>query len=157
LTEADFHFCAYPPVLYGCGVNPTDSLRFAGGCPQLGDSITFALDNPLGTQPPGTLARLGWALFPDPSFPCGTLLNNLGMAGGGAPGELLLSVLPPLLPLLKAPDWYAPQVPVTFTLPIVDAAELVGAHLYFQGMFLDLTLGPVPVALTEAYDVMIGL
>ena len=157
LTSASFTFCAHPPVLYGSGVNPPGSIAFVDGCPQLGDTITFALDNPLGTQPPGTSVRMAWSIFPDPNFPAGTLLPGTGMAGPGALGELLLSTAPPILPLLKAPDWFASGTPVMFTLPIVNLVDLVGVFLFFQGVFIDFQgMGIVPVGFTEAYAVQIG-
>ncbi|MEM1213545.1 MAG: hypothetical protein AAGI68_14755, partial [Planctomycetota bacterium] len=56
---------------YGCGLNPPSSLTVVSGQPSVGTSMVFALDNPFGTQAPGSGAAIFVSLAPDPAFPCG--------------------------------------------------------------------------------------
>ena len=75
------------------------------GCclPTLGASVTFGLDNPVGTQAPGSIPFLVFAFAPDPSFPCGTQIPGFGMSAPGAAGELLIDLAPPAA--VGSPRW----------------------------------------------------
>ena len=100
-------------AVYGCGTNPALSMTILSGTPQLGATVQLGLDNPLGTQPVGSFPIVVLALAPAPGFPCGLPVPGFGMAGGGASGELLISLTPPspLFPFLfGAPH----QQPVAF-------------------------------------------
>ena len=89
--------------VYGCGVNPAGSISVAGS-PTLGSTLSFGVDNPFGTQAPGSLPFLYLSLAPSSGYPCGLLLAGYGMAGPGATGELLVS-LTGASALLLGPPW----------------------------------------------------
>jgi len=127
------------PEPYGCGPNPAGSLALVGGAPTPGASVTLAVDNPVGTQAAGSIPLLVPSLAPDPSFPCGTLVPGWSMLSPAAPGELLIDVGPPTLPLLVGAPWTGPGVPVPIEIPIPDDASLTGITLYFQGLLYDPT------------------
>ena len=137
-------------VPYGCGVNPAGSLT-AIGTPSTGGSLTVEVHNPLGTQAPGSIALLTANLAADPAFPCGTLLPGFGMAGGGAPGELLVALGGPSADLGA---WMG--TPVAFDIAIADAPGLVGTSTFLQGAIVDLTPGALaPIGLTEGLELKI--
>lgn len=152
---------AFPTALvpYGCGVNPSDSLQPLSGTPTIGTSLVLGVDNPLGTQAPGSLPFVGVSALPDAAFPCGTLLPGFGMAGGGAAGELLLNTAPPNLvqPLFFNGLWAGPGFPAPVLLLIPSDPALVGASFYAQGLMVDLAPGTsAPFALTEALHLVLG-
>ena len=126
-------------VPFGSGVNPPTSLSILSGSSSIGDTLVFGVDNPLGTQAPGATAILALSLAPDPHFPGGTLLNGYGMAGPGAPGELLVSLAPSdfLSPLLGGIQWMGTGLPAPIPITVPDDASLVGTSLYAQGLLLD--------------------
>ena len=76
---------------YGCGVNPAGSLVLLEGQPVIGTQMKIGLDNPLGTQNPGTTTVLMLTSSPDPAYPCGGLFVGLSLLGpddlGRAPGR----------------------------------------------------------------------
>ena len=43
----------------GCGVNPPTSLRVVSGPPAVGSTLILEIDNPLGTQAPGSELHIG--------------------------------------------------------------------------------------------------
>ena len=142
---------------YGCA-NPKDSLALLGGLPSIGSTLTFGIDNPIGTQGPGSVPLLAIALDPDPGFPCGTLVPGTGMARPGAAGELLLSLAPPNpILLLAGPPWSGPGSPAPISVGIPNNVYLTGIDLYVQGILLDPTaaLG-VDIGLTDALELQIG-
>ena len=55
-------------VPFGCGVNPEGSLTVISGSTNLGSTVIFGIDNPLGTQPAGSSAILYLSFAPDASF-----------------------------------------------------------------------------------------
>ena len=143
---------------YGCGVNPAGSLTAIGGSPALGSALVLGIDNPLGTQAPGSLAVAFLSTAPDPSYPCGTLVAGLGMAPG--PGELLVDVQPPnpVLPLLIGPPWAGPGMPAALPLAIPPIQELALRRFYLQGALIDPSLAMAPrLRLTGALAIEIGL
>ena len=136
---------------YGSGINPAGSLTVTGS-PSIGGTVTFTLANPLGTQSAATIGILGLSLAPDPAFPAGLLLSGFGLAGGGAPGELLIR-----LDFLFVTSSGGP-LPVAFAEPVPANVGLVGVHSYAQGFLVDPTppAGAPAVGFTEAHDLLIG-
>ena len=144
-------------VPYGCGVNPAGSMTVISGVPSIGTTVTLGVDNPLGTQAPGSLPFLALATAPDPAFPCGTLVPGFGMGGGGAPGELLLGVAPPPFLVIAGASWAGPGTPAPIALPIPADATLLGASFYAQGLLLDTSPGAsVSFGLTDAVELQVG-
>ncbi|MCB9891443.1 MAG: hypothetical protein H6833_07340, partial [Planctomycetes bacterium] len=138
---------------YGCGVNPTGSLR-AIGRPSVGSTWTVSVNNPAGSQPSGSVAYLIVGAQPDPNFPCGTSVPGLGMLGG--PGEVLIQLGPTAVVLGMVP-WGGPTRPVQLPLPIPFDHALVGFPVYLQGLILDATPGAsIPFGLTEGLVATVG-
>ncbi|MEM7307267.1 MAG: hypothetical protein AAF682_11385 [Planctomycetota bacterium] len=142
-----------PLVPYGCGVNPAGTIWQFDGQPAINEFLQIAVFNNQGTQGGGA-AWLALGATPPPNYPCGTLVAGWGMAGGGAPGELLVpqqdAVLGPI-------DWDG-VLPVVFQIFLPDEPGLVGTRLYFQGLLRDPDpAAVVPLALTEALDVCVGV
>ena len=139
-------------VPYGCGVNPAGSLT-ATGVPALGTTLDVHLHNPLGTQASGSLAALTGNLIADAAFPCGTVLPGFGMAGGGAPGELLVGLGGPAV---SVGAWTGS--PVSYSIPIANDSGLIGTSVFVQGVILDFTPGAgAPIGLTEALELQVGV
>ena len=152
--------CLIEPIVpvvtdLGCGLNPPGSLSLTAGEPVLGDTVTFALDNPLGTQPGGSLSALMLSFSADPNYPCGTPIPGWGMSGAGANGELLTG-LPGLEPLLVGEAW-APGVPAEVQLGIPDSLVLAGLTLFAQGALWDpMAAFGVEVGLTDGLELTVG-
>jgi hypothetical protein len=140
---------------YGCGSNPPGSLITLSGAPILGSTWTLGVDNPLGTQPAGSVAILVVTPAADRDFPCGTLLPGFGMTAPGTVGELLLD-LDGANTVLGPITWNGMGNHASFAIPIPVATDLVGAEFFLQGAVADLggTSG-IPVGLTEALAVRI--
>ncbi len=140
---------------HGCGGNPPGSLVVTGR-PALGSTVGLAVDNPLGTQAPGALAALAIAFAPHPQQPCGLLVPGYGMAGSGAPGEVLLDLATVGLTLFGGP-WTGPLQPVAFGLPVPADPRLYGLQLFVQGVLLDVQpQAAVPIAVTAAARLVVG-
>jgi len=123
---------------YGSDVNPPRSLTIAAGAAAIGQTLTFALDNPVGTQTSGTHTLLNIALAPDEEFPSGDLLPGWGMAGAGAAGELLLSYSNGNPAAHRAgPDWSGPGTLALIPLAIPADPRLIGLTVYVQGLLYD--------------------
>jgi len=141
-------------VELGCGINPMDSLQVLAGSGAIGTSLTFGIDNPLGSQPAGSTPILFLATAPDPNFPCGTLLNGFGMDGG--PGELLVQINPPPFRTQIGPPWAGQGSPAPVVLNIPPNPALVGFKLYAQARIFDPTPGAlIRQGLTGAYEITI--
>ena len=157
-VDLDLSACPPPAVAsiteYGCGVNPHGSIDLLQGPPKLGRDLILGVDNPLGTQPAGSLSLLILAAAPNPAFPCGTSLAGFGMASPSAPGELL--VRPPWTPVF-GPAWQGAGNPAPFTLPIPALCLFSGVDLYAQGAIFDpaATTG-IDLALGEAVKITFG-
>jgi hypothetical protein len=124
--------------VFGCGSNPPGSLFVAAGQARVGETLTIALDNPLGTQPAGAIGVLALTKFPDPAFPCGSPAYGLSMAGPSVAGELLVDLSPAsLVSLMLTSPWGGAGVPATATYTLPANASLVGAVAYVQGFLLD--------------------
>lgn len=150
---------ALPPRVtkYGCGVNPSGSLEILSGQPRLGQTITVGVDNPLGTQAPGSLSFLSLRFGPDPAFPCGTLLPGWGMDGAGSSGELLTTLAGPGF-LIAGPLWNGPGQPAPIPVRLPADCELAGLQIYSQGLIIDpVAAMGVSIGLTEAAEMRIGL
>jgi len=140
---------------YGCGVNPAGSLTVTDGLPELGRTITYGVDNPLGTQAPGSLVILSFSVTPNANFPCGTVLGNFGMSGG--PGELLISLAKANKIARFTGTWTGSGTPVEFPINIPADVALTGASFYAQGLILDPTVAlGVKFGLTDALESVIG-
>lgn len=143
---------------FGCGASVTGSLFDSGSTPVLGGEVRLSIDNPVGSQTPGSLSYLAISLAPDASFPCGDALPGLGMAPG-TDAELLVDLGPQFLtePCLAGPAWGGPGAPAEFVVPIPDAIGLLGAGVYFQGAIVDVDpASEVLVAVTEGLLMMVG-
>jgi len=153
------NFRFYPPadaVAYGCGVNPANSLVIVSGEPRLGTTLTFGVDNPLGTQGAGSIPVLAISALPWPTFPCGIPIPGTGMGGGA--GELLVRTGPFLLrPTPIGTPWSGPgnPAPVDFNIPFVPS--ILGYSLYVQGVLVDLgaTTGPT-LGLAGAFQITLA-
>lgn len=122
---------------YGC-TNPVQSFAVTGR-PALGTRVTLSVDNPLNTQRPGSLSLFLLAAQPMPGFPCGVAIPGFGMAGNGAPGELLVDVSGPYV-ALGGTAWPGAILPLDVPLDL----GLLGVRLYAQGAILDPF--PAPIA-----------
>ncbi len=137
---------------YGCGINPAGSLSLLSGTPNIGESFTLGVDNPIATQPVGSIAALVLSGAPDPNFPCGTVAPGLGMVGPFGPGEILVSVgAPGSLIILPPQVWTG--TPAGFPISIPATPSLAGAFVYFQGAIVEAT---GQFAITEGAQVQIG-
>ncbi|MEW6072789.1 MAG: hypothetical protein AB1726_09390 [Planctomycetota bacterium] len=150
-----------PPAswsIYGCGGNPAGSLVVLGGMPRPGQSMVLGLDNPLGTMNPGALAFGFFSLAPDAAYPCGTMVPGFGMAGGGAAGELLISVVPPdpALTIVGFP-WGGVGQPAWVNVAIPNDSALLGLQVYGQGLLLDPSRPAYKCGLTEGIELVIGV
>ena len=141
----------------GCGINPPGSFRVLSGAPRLGSTLVLGLDNPLGTQSVGAVPYVFASTAADALHPCGTLRPGLGMAGGGASGELLLDPRKPLFRKVTGAPWQGPGIPAAVSFRIPLSPGLLGSVLYLQGRLLDGTPGAlVPVGLTDGVKLTIG-
>lgn len=136
----------------GCQVNPAGSLTVLAGDGSVGEAVRFGIDNPLGTQSPGSFPALLVSTASIVATPCGPQLPGFGMQSGGAPGELLVELTPPNpLAAIAGPPWLGAGTPSEIDLPIPANPNLVGLELAVQGALLDPTGGSagVFVGLTE--------
>jgi len=140
------------------GGNPPGSLALTAGTPKINTTITMGIDNPLGTQSPGSIPFLGISLGPDPGFEVtgtGTLVPGWGMSGPS--GELLISVASPNpIIVFQGPAWSSAGNPALITFPIPDQIVIVGLKVYCQGVMIDPFASP-HFGLTNGLLVDIGL
>lgn len=140
---------------YGSGINPPGSLSVLSGTGVLGETVVIGVNNPLGTQAPGSIALLFVSFAPAPGFPGGVPLPFFGMSAPGAPSELLLA-LPHAL-LLGPSLWAGPAFPSAFPLPIPVDANLIGFDVFLQGVLVDpLATFGIDIALTDALVMTVG-
>ena len=143
------------PRLYGCGHNPYASMVLISGVPSLGETVTLGLDNPLGTQAPGSAASLLLAASPQAAYPCGFRIPGFGMRGPGVPGELLIGLSGVVT--VPASTWSGPGAPASVAVTIPPAAGIIGASVYTQGVILDLAGAQgVAIGLTDGMQLLIG-
>lgn len=132
---------------YGSGINPPESLVLVGGSGSLGEVLVLGVDNPLGTQPAGSLALLAVSTFPAAGFPAGLPLPGFGMAGPYGPGELLVSLSAPNPILWVGPaSWSGAGQPAPLAVPVPDLPVLLEREIFFQGLLVDPAAG---IAVTE--------
>ena len=131
--------------------NPDQSLTVTGGAPSVGTTITFGVDNPLGTQSAGSSPFLAVSTAPAPETPYGTLLPGFSMLGPGHVGELFLSFAPPNPILVQTgPAWAGPGTPAPISVMIPSDSGLIGQVVHIQGIMVDGTPGAsVPLGLTN--------
>lgn len=139
----------------GCGLNPPGSLTVEAGSGVLGRALVLGIDNPLGTQTPGSATYLLASLAPDGAAPCGTFAFGLSMAGYGTPGELTVSLDDALfLGVWAGGAWEGPGSPSSVLLVPPDDPSLVGTRLDLQGLVIDGSgNGAVVVGATEGLRV----
>jgi plastocyanin len=116
------------------GGNPAGSLDWIQGDARIGRSMTFAVDNVLNPSDGPGFAFLFGAVQSAPGFPGGIPLPGFGMGAPGAPGDLLINLVPPDPFLNLGPSlWNGSGNPVSFVLNIPNNPNLVGVSLFFQG------------------------
>jgi hypothetical protein len=144
---------------FGDTVNSSKSLTDLSGSPRIGMGVDVGIDNPLGTQSPGSLPYHFLSLAPDPAFPAGTLLPDFGMAGPGAAGELLIGLgAGDLVSILAGPPWTGPGVPSSITLDVPNDPSLQGLYVYGQGLLFDPSAAQgVKFGLTGGLQFRLGL
>ena len=118
---------------YGSGVNPADSIEYPGAPPAIGQTLSFLLHDPSGTMVVPATTFFAVSAFPDPGFPAGTLIPNLGLSAPGAAGEFLIGL--PLLDLVVGASWNGAPAPVGVFVP--NDPRLVGLDFYGQGLLRD--------------------
>ncbi len=134
--------------LIGCGVNPAGSLTIDAGLPQPGSAVDLSLHDPLGTLQTPAITALAFSLAPDPLFPCGTLVPDLGLTGSVSPGEFLIGL--PLVSATSGPLWNGS--PAQFGVPIPPSAP-DGMYAFVQGFLLD---PEGRLGATDAVELLIG-
>lgn len=140
---------------YGCGINPAGSLTMRARL-AVGTTNQFLVDNPLATQSPGSLPVLLLGFNAPATFPCGTSVPGWGMAGNGAPGEVLLDTTAGLATLVGTP-WGGAGQPGVVSLILPLSLQLQGARIFAQGGLLDANPASIaPIGLTNALDLRIG-
>lgn len=143
------------PRRYGCGLNPYASMVLMSGMPSLGSTVTLGVDNPLGTQSPGSVASLLLAAGPQAAYPCGIGVAGFGMRGPGVPGEFLIGLSGVVS--VPASSWSGAGTPASVGIAIPQVAGIVGASVYAQGVILDLAAAQgVAIGLTDGMQLLIG-
>lgn len=142
---------------YGSGVNPPGSLAWTAGAPGVGESFTVGVSNTAAFSAPPSLAFLSIATAPAPNFPAGVVVAGLGLAGQGAPGELLLSLVPPnpIATLGPVPWAGGAATPASFDLTVPPVPNLAGMALYLQGVLLALSQEPT-LGVTNGLQVVLA-
>jgi PKD repeat protein len=143
---------------YGCDGGVRGSLTVLSGAPRLGTTLTLGVDNPLGTQGPGSRAYVWMSLKPDAARPCGTLVLNFGMAGAGALGEILVNrTSGVLIKTVTGGLWSTPGTPAVVPIAMPTAISWIGSRLYVQGYLIDsrVTYG-VRTGVTDALELLMG-
>jgi formylglycine-generating enzyme required for sulfatase activity len=128
-------------VPYGGAFNPPGSLTVLGGVPQVGASLTVGLSNTATPSAPPSLALLFVSTALAPGYPNAPALPGLGLLGPGAPGELLVSLVPgELLATFGPAAWLgglSAPASIQLDLPLVPA--WIGRTLYLQGALITAT------------------
>jgi len=133
----------------GCGINPAGSFRVLSGSPRVGTTMTFGVDNPLGTQAPGSIPRVLGSWNAPATRPCGTLVAGQGMSAPGASGELLIGT--PTLFNRASSAWAGPGTPAPVVVPIPTSVTLIGRTLFVQGRLLDKVGAPIRTGLADGF------
>ena len=139
----------------GCDQNPADSLVHDSP-PILGTTVTFAIDNPLGTQNPGSLGFLALSVLPGGGG-CGLPIPGFHMNPAQPTGELLVQ-FPLVAPEIVGTPWH-PGTPSEAQVAIPYDTQLLGVELAVQGLLFDPTGGSTgsnQVGLTRGLSMRIG-
>jgi hypothetical protein len=140
-------------VAYGCSGSPAGSLTLSAR-PAIGTTPTFGLQNPVGTQAPGSLAFLVLSMLPDPS-PCGTPQPGFGMFGPSVPGELLVN--PGFAVSVYGGQWPGPNQTASVPFAIPHGTWLLQVQVFAQGALFDPTPAAlVPIGLSNGLQLTIG-
>lgn len=136
---------------YGCGLNPAGSLVVVQGDAILGTTLVLGIDNPLGTQSPGSIGAIYLAAAPDAAFPCGTTAFGFSMFGPGFQGESLVDLDPSrLIGLYFAGLWNGPGLTANASIALPNFPAFAGFALFAQGFLIDPTgLGQTVIGATE--------
>ncbi|MBK8976869.1 MAG: hypothetical protein IPM29_13200 [Planctomycetes bacterium] len=138
----------------GCGINPEGSLRATVGSTSLGRTFLVAIDNPVGSQPAGSLAALLLGFRPDAAYPCGSPIPGWGMSG--PIGELQVDPAPGLVTLSSGLVWNGPGALVQVPVSIPMQPSLAGLAAYAQGLLLDRSPQAThPLTITDAMQICI--
>lgn len=150
---SDFRFSDRVGVFpAGCGINPPGSGTVLSGAPFLGSTVTLGVDNPVGTQAPGSLAHLLIGFAPSAGYPCGPQIPGFGMSG--PTGELLVDLSTHVA--LPGRAWSGPGLPVPFQITIPWVAGMIGMPVYTQGILVDIG-GVVQLGLADAHELCIQI
>ncbi|MFT5462224.1 MAG: photosystem II stability/assembly factor-like uncharacterized protein [Planctomycetota bacterium] len=154
----DYVYAPKPSAeIYGCGVNPAGSLVLSLGEPIPGTTMGVTLDNPIGNMTFGALSYMLFSFAPDPNYPCGTSVPNLGMAGSGAAGELLVSISgsDPQAVISGSP-WFGVGIGAVVVFDMPDDNALLGVSVFGQGLLFDPTSSNNKWGLTEGLEMLVG-
>ncbi len=132
-------------LVYGCGINPADSLTIQSGEPLLGQTVRVEVDDPTGTMPNGATTLLFFGAAPDPAVPCGTQIPGWGFGGG--PGELLITAV---VFNVQGGTWQGNPIP--FDLNVPNQVSLIGGLVYAQGVIGNAN----GLGLTDAVEFRLG-
>lgn len=133
--------------VYGCGVNPKGSMTVISGVPLLGQSVTFAVHDPLNSMGLGAQTHLFFSVTPDRGFPCGFRIPGFGLGTLGSSGEILIGGI---VAVLRGAAWQGSPVPFALTVP--NQTSVIGASAYVQGALTT----PNRVGVTDAVEVHLG-
>ncbi len=138
-------------VALGCGVNPDNSIVILDGTLQVGTTIQFGVDNPLGTQAVGSIPSVSASWRSDPGFPCGSPRADRNMAGPGIDGELLIGRV---FRAYTGAAWAGAGIPAPVNVAIPNNVNLVGRKLYVQGRLADDSPGAtVPLGFANGFEI----
>jgi hypothetical protein len=113
--------------------------------------VTIAIDNPVASQAPGSLAWYSISVARASETGCGPVVPGLGLFGNGAPGEFLLDYTPGLFVATQFGGvWAGPGQPVEATFSITSDPTLLGLPFFVQAALVDTSPGaPIPIGLTD--------
>jgi len=135
-----------PQAVFGTSIGFPESERVSSR-PIIGQSFSVEIDDPCNAAglTPGVAMGLWLAnLVPDPNFPCGTTLGQVG--------ELLIALNPKPARAAPAQVWLGPRMPVVVTAPLPNDAALLGLKAYTQGLLFE----PGKFVVTDGLDLCIG-
>ncbi|MEW6073617.1 MAG: PKD domain-containing protein [Planctomycetota bacterium] len=135
-VETDFIQVGSDALRLGCDPLAAGTLTIASGAPAIGTTLVLGIDNPYGTQAAGSTTVLRAAFTPAAEYPCGFWVASYGMAFAGAPGEILLALVPAPL-TFPGTAFGGADNPGLVTVPIPNNLALVGRHVFCQGVIFD--------------------
>jgi uncharacterized membrane protein len=139
--------------VYGCGLNPEDSMRVLSGVPAIGQTVVLGVDNTAPAPLPGAgvaMQAISGFAFPG-TFPCGYPLADWGLDPAESyVGELLIWDAP-----LNVTVPWTQGVPAAVPYPVPNDVSFLGANLHVQGVIIDVVNDLI--GLTDAAWMLIGL